>query len=155
MAPAARHFGAKLRKDTMARILPPAPPSALPAALLLLGWHALLAADYVITRFQLGAPGWPVLMASLPLDALWLRVVWALGVWLGFGAAFFLLIRDNAAVLLFFAAGASFAALAVGLVMGAPPVIFVPLPALLALLVLVPMAGWLYVRRLNQRGLLR
>lgn len=139
----------------MARSLPPAPPLALPVSLLLLVWQGLLAADYAITRFELGAPGWPVLMASLPLDALWLRVVWALGVWLGLGAAFFLMIRDNAAVQLFFAAAASFGALAVGLLMGAPPVIFVPLPALLALLVLVPLAGWLYARRLNQRGLLR
>lgn len=140
----------------MARILPPAPPSALPVALLLLAWHGLLAADYALTRFAPGQ-GWPALMAQLPLDALWLKVAWALGVWLGLAAAFFLVLRDNASVLLFFAAAASFAAMAAGLVLAAPPVLLlpVPLPALLAALVLVALGGWLHARRLNRRLLLR
>lgn len=139
----------------MARILPPAPPSHWPAALILLIWHGLLAADYLLTR--LGIPGAPALMGQMPLDAMWLGLVWAAGVWLGLLAALFLLMRDNAAVLLFFAAAASFAALAAGLAFNAPPVLLlpVPLPALLALLILVPLAGWIHARRLNQRGLLR
>ena len=131
----------------------PAPPHLTIVALLLLVWHGLLAVDYVVDRFALGAPGWPALMAQLPLDAVWLQVVWSMGVWLGLVAALFLLLRDNASVLLFFAGAASMAALAVGLLLSAPPVLLlpVPLPALLAVLVLVPGAGWVYARAMNRR----
>ena len=97
---------------------PSAPASLVPLALLLLIFHGLLGADYVIERFALGGESWPGLMRLLPLGALWLQVVWALGVWLGVAAAFFLTIRDNASVLLFFAATLAQGALSATLLAG-------------------------------------
>lgn len=141
----------------MARIQTPPPFHLLPVALALLLWQGLLAADYTITRYAMGEDGWPALMALVPMDALWLRVIWALGVWLGFGAAFFLVLRDNASVLLFFAAAVAFAVAGAGMIQTAPPVLLLPLPlpAIVATLVLLPLAGWLYARGLNRRGVLR
>lgn len=142
----------------MAHPTAPAPSHLFPVALLLLLWHGVLAADYVIDRFALGSADWPALMAALPLDALWLRVVWALGVWLGLAAAFFLALRDDASVLLFFAAAGAEAALVAGLMSAgaAAPDLPLPLPlnALLAALVLVPLLGWIYARALNRAGAL-
>ncbi|MCB1388725.1 MAG: hypothetical protein H6898_17235 [Rhodobacter sp.] len=140
----------------MARPTAPAPAHLLPFALLLLIWHGLLGADYVIQRFALGADDWPALMPLMPLDAMWLQVTWALGVWLGVAAAAFLALRDDASVLLFFAAAAFELAMSVGVYLAAPPVTMlpVPLPLLLGLLVLVPLFGWLYARALNRRGVL-
>ncbi|MCW1934418.1 hypothetical protein [Pararhodobacter zhoushanensis] len=140
----------------MAQPTAPAPSHLIFVALLLLLWHGVLGADYVIERFALGEPGWPALMSALPLDALWMRVVWALGVWLGVAAALFLALKDDASVLLFFAAAAANVALAVGLILNAPPVLLLPLPlpALLGLLVVVPLMGWLYARTLNRAGVL-
>ena len=140
----------------MAQPTAPAPSHLLFVALLLLLWHGLLGADYVIDRFALGQPDWPAVMSAIPLDALWLRVVWALGVWLGVAAAIFLALKDDASVLLFFAAAAAEAALAVGLTLNAPPVLLLPLPlpALLGLLIAVPLLGWLYARTLNRAGAL-
>ncbi|MCA2012808.1 hypothetical protein LCM17_15025 [Cereibacter sphaeroides] len=137
---------------------PTAPaPSHLPlVAAILLIWHALLGADYVIQRFSLGEEGWPALMPLMPLDAVWLQVVWAMGVWLGFVAAVFLALKDDASVLLFFAAAASMVALSVGVVLSAPPVLLLPAPLwlILGLLVLLPLGGWLYARTLNRAGVL-
>jgi len=140
----------------MARPTAPAPAHLLPVALLLLIWHGLLGVDYVIERFSLGAGDWPALMAQMPLDALWLQVTWALGVWLGVVAALFLALKDDASVLLFFAAAAFEAAMAVGVFLAAPPVTLlpVPLPVPLVALVLVPLLGWLYARALNRQGVL-
>lgn len=131
----------------MARPTAPAPAHLLPIALMLLIWHGLLGADYVIARFGLGQPDWPSLMPGLPLGAIWLQVAWSLGVWLGVAAALFLALRDDASVLLFFAAAVAELALAVGLF---PAVA----PALLVALVLVPLLGWFYARALNRRGVL-
>ena len=64
----------------MARTHAPAPAHLMPVAALLLLWQALLAADYVGTRFALGQVDWPQIMANLPLDALWLKVAWSLAV---------------------------------------------------------------------------
>jgi hypothetical protein len=141
----------------MARTLTPPPSHLTPVALALLLWQGLLAADYLITRFGLGQDGWPALMALMPMDALWLRVAWGLGVWLGFGAALFLVLRDNASVLLFFAGAVGFAAAGIGMILAAPPVLMLPLPlpAIVVTLVLLPLAGWLYARGLNKRGVLR
>ena len=127
----------------MARNLAPprAPASLVPLALLLLIFHGLLGADYVIERFALGGESWPGLMRLLPLGALWLQVVWALGVWLGVAAAFFLTIRDNASVLI-----------AAVLYTAQIPTLVVPVPALLAVLVIVPLLGWIYARALNCNG---
>jgi len=131
----------------MARSTTPAPAHLVPVALILLIWHGLLGADYVIARFGLGQADWPALMATLPLGAIWLQVAWGLGVWLGVAAALFLALKDDASVLLFFAAAMAEVVLAVPL-FGAVP------PALLAALVLVPLAGWFYARALNRRGAL-
>lgn len=133
---------------------PRTPGAMVPIALLLLLFHALLGADYVIERFQLGSPEWPAVMRYLPLDALWLRVVWALGVWLGFAAAFFLMLRDNASVLLFFAAMVAGLALAAALYAVPAPGLLVPVQAVLAALVVVPGFGWVYARTLNRKGVL-
>lgn len=140
----------------MARPTAPAPSHLALVATLLLIWHALLGADYVIARFTLGAEGWPSLMPLMPLDALWLQVVWAMGVWLGFAAALFLALRDDASVLLFFAAAVCEIALAVGLLLSAPPVLLLPLPLwlILGLLILLPLGGWLYARTQNRAGVL-
>lgn len=138
----------------MARNLAPprAPASLVPLALLLLIFHGLLGADYVIERFALGGESWPGLMRLLPLDALWLKVVWALGVWLGVAAAFFLTIRDNASVLLFFAATLAMVVIAAVLFSAQIPTLVVPVPALLAVLVIMPLLGWIYARALNRNG---
>lgn len=141
----------------MARTLSPSPLHLMPVALALLSWQGLLAADYVISRFALGEDGWPALMAVLPMDALWLRVTWAAGVWLGFGAAAFLVLRDNASVMLFFGSALAFAVAGAGMILSAPPVLMLPLPlpAIVATMVLLPLAGWIYARGLNRRGALR
>jgi CHASE2 domain-containing sensor protein len=132
----------------------PAPSHLVPLALVLLIWHGVLVADYVIERFDLGQPNWPALMAALPLDTLWLKVAWALGTWLGFGAAFFLMLRDNASVLLFFAAAVAFGATAIGTYAIPAAGVALPLAPILAALVLVPALGWIYARTLNRRGVL-
>lgn len=140
----------------MARNISPVPtPAALfPIALILLIFHGLLGADYVIQRFQLGQADWPGVMRTLPLEALWQKVVWALAVWLGLAAAFFLMIRDNASVLLFFAATASGVALAVGLYAAQAPDLMIPIQGLLAAMVIAPGWGWIYARALNRNGVL-
>lgn len=138
----------------MARTSTQAPAHLIPLALLLLAWHGLLSADYVVQRFALGTEATPALMRFVPLDALWLKVVWALSVWLGLVAALFLLLRDNASVLLFFAAAACAAAAAVGLYDAPAPGLIVPLQALLAAMVVIPLFGWIYARALNRADVL-
>ena len=138
----------------MARPSTPAPSHLIPLALLLLAFHGVLAADYVVQRFALGAEATPALMRFVPLDALWLKVVWAMAVWLGLVAAIFLMLRDNASVLLFFAAGVCALAAAVGLFAASAPGLMVPLPALLAAMVVIPLFGWLYARALNRADVL-
>lgn len=140
----------------MARNLapPPTPSGLVTIALILFVLHALLGADYVITRFQLGAEHWPSVMRFLPLEALWLKVVWAMAVWLGVAAAFFLLIRDNASVLLFFATTVCGIALAAALYATPAPGLIVPLPGLLGAMIIVPGLAWIYARALNRNGAL-
>lgn len=138
----------------MARPTAPAPAHLLWIALLLLIWHGLLGADYLIERF-LPDQGWPALMALMPLDAVWLQVAWAMAVWLGLIGALFLLLGDDASVLLFFAAAVAAVTVAAGLVLNAPSVLLpVPLRAVLAPLMAAPLSGWLYARGLNRRGVL-
>lgn len=138
----------------MAQSSAPAPSHMVPLALFWLIWHGVLGADYVIERFDLGQPGWPALMAVLPLDALWLKLAWALGTWLGFGAAFFLMVRDNASVLLFFASAVAFATVAAGTWAIPAAGVALPLAPILGALILVPLLGWVYARTLNRRGVL-
>jgi hypothetical protein len=140
----------------MARNLapPPTPTALVPIALVLLLLHAILGADYIIERFQLGNPEWPGVMRYLPLEGLWQKVVYALAVWLGFAAAFFLVIRDNASVLLFFATTVAGVALAAALYATPAPGLFIPLPGLLGAMVIVPLLAWIYARALNRNGVL-
>lgn len=130
----------------------PAPTGLVPIAVILLLWHAAFAADYVIDHFQLGAAEWPGLARLMPLEALWMRVVWAMCVWLGFGAAFFLLIRDNASVLLFFATMICALAVAGGTYLALGNAISVTQYVILGLMFVLPFFGWIFARALNQNG---
>lgn len=130
----------------------PVPTGLIPIALVLLLWHGVLGADYVVDHFHLGAPEWPGIARLLPLDALWLQVVWAMCVWLGFGAAFFLLIRDNASVLLFFATAVAALVVAAGTYLAIGTAISVLQYVLLGALFILPVFGWIFSRALNQNG---
>ncbi|MFN4101002.1 MAG: hypothetical protein ACK4GT_14630, partial [Pararhodobacter sp.] len=66
----------------------------LPVAVLLVLWHGALAFDYINLRFGLFADV-NALLPTLPTDALWISVVWAMAVWLGLLGALFLLISDD------------------------------------------------------------
>jgi len=128
-------------------------PMLMPVTLGLLLWHLLLGADYVNARLAID-PGLPQLTLALELHTLWALVGWALAVWLGLGAALFMLWRDDASVLLLFAAAVS-AGLAVAgdvLAGGAGALLGLPRVAVLAALVVVPMAGWLYARARHASG---
>lgn len=138
----------------MPRSRTPAPSHLLPLAVLLLVWFGALAADYAAERFAIADGDWPGLMRVMPLDPLWLRLCWALGVWLGFAAAVFLALRDNASVLLFFAAAASWVAVAAGVWTIPAAGVALPVRPVLAALIAVPALGWLYARSLNRAGAL-
>lgn len=140
----------------MARPTAPAPAHLLPLALILLIWHGLLGLDYVLQRFALAEPGWPALMPLMPLDTVWMQVAWAMGVWLGLIAALFLLLKDDASVLLFFAAAVAEIVVGAGMVLYAPPVLMLPVSPwlIVALLVAAPLIGWLYARAQNRHGVL-
>jgi len=131
----------------------------LPVALLLVLWYGAIALEYLNQRFGLFTAA-PELVSTLPLEALWLKVVWAMAVWLGLLGAVFLLIRDDASVLLIFAAAVSMLATLGGIVSGGAVVVVTgPLaglgwPGLAIGLALVPLLGWLYARWLKRRGAL-
>ena len=143
----------------MPHALTPRPWHLLPVALLLVLWHGALAFDYLNLRFALFA-GIPPLFPALPLEAMWMKVVWAMAVWLGLLGAVFLLLSDDASVLLLFAAAASMLAALAGVMTGAAPVAVtgvlaaVGWPGLAVALALVPLAGWLYARGQKRRGVL-
>ncbi|MCC5989806.1 MAG: hypothetical protein JJT95_19225 [Pararhodobacter sp.] len=124
-------------------------------ALFLILWHGVLAGDYLNTRFELAEDVQGV-MALLPVGPLWSEVGWAMSVWLGLAGALFLLFRDDAAVLLLFAAAVAMLVALGGLwgVLAPEALTGWPLAALLPALALVPLAGWLYARGLKRRGLL-
>lgn len=131
----------------------------LPVALLLVLWHGALAFDYLNLWFELFAPA-PAVMPALPLEALWLKVGWAMAVWLGLLAAVFLLFRDDASVLLLFAAAVAMLATLVGVIASggavalSGPLAALGWPGLVACLALVPLLGWLYARWQKRRGAL-
>lgn len=133
----------------------------LPVALLLVLWHGALAFDYLNLRFAL-FPGVPSLFPALPLEAMWMKVVWAMAVWLGLLGAVFLLLGDDASVLVLFAGAASMLAALAGVMTGAAPVAITEgllaagagWPGLALVLALVPLAGWLYARGQKRRGVL-
>ena len=130
------------------------PAMILPLGLLLLIWHAMLGADYVIARFALSVASWPPVMPALALDATWLSVAWGMAVWLGFVAALFLMLKDDASVLLFFAAAVAQLSITVGLRAADGAVWGLPVMLFTGLAVVPPVVGWIYARALNRRGLL-
>lgn len=126
----------------------------MPLGLILLIWHGFLGADYAIARFGVDVAGWPEILPALPLDATWLSVAWAMAVWLGALAAIFLMLRDNASVLMFFAAAVAQLATTVGLRAAEGAVFGLPIVLFTGLAVIPPVIGWVYARGLNRRGLL-
>lgn len=131
-----------------------APTLMLPLALVLLLWHAALAADYAIARFALDLPGWPAVLPALPAGPVWLTVAWAMAVWLGLIAAIFLMLRDDASVLLFFSAFVAQIVATVGLRSAEGAIMGLPIYLVTALCAVPPLVGWLYARALNRRGYL-
>ena len=138
----------------MAQTLQPtrAPLLPLVTAVLLL-WHLVLGADYLNDRFALLAEA-PQISAQLVLPQIWAVVGWGLAVWLGLAAALFMIWRDDASVLLLFAATVS-AVLAVAgdvLAGGAGEILGLPRLLVLAVLIAMPLLGWLYARARHASG---
>ena len=130
----------------------PAPMLPLIAALLVI-WHLGLAADYLNVRF-LWAADLPGVTGALALPQLWATVGWGLAVWLGLAGAIFLALRDDAGVLILFAAavGAAMGAAGDWLAGGAGAILGLPRLAVLAALVVVPCAGYIYARARRASG---
>ncbi|MCC5999771.1 MAG: hypothetical protein JJU19_02775 [Pararhodobacter sp.] len=124
-------------------------------ALVLIVWHAALAADYLNLRFAL-VPDAPQVMSLLPFQAIWAHVAWAMTVWLGLAGALFLLWRDDAAVLLLFTAAVTMVVALAGLagIVALPALAEMPLAALVPALVIVPLGGCLYARGLKRAAVL-
>jgi hypothetical protein len=122
-------------------------------ATLLVIWHAGLALDYLNLRLEWDA-ALPSLTGALMLPQLWATVGWGLAVWLGLAGSLFVAARDDAGVLLLFAAGVGAALGAAGDVLagGTGPLLGLPRPVVLAVLVAVPLAGWLYARARHASG---
>lgn len=125
------------------------------AALVLVIWHILLAADYVNAKFLL-VEGQPELTAHLLLPQLWATVGWGMAVWLGLLGALFLIWRDDASVLLLFAAGLAAAVAVAGDVLagGESALLGLPRVALWVLVIAVPALGWLFARSRKAAGVL-
>jgi hypothetical protein len=143
-----------LRQADMAQTQTPPRDPVLPlmtAALLL--WHLALGADYLNARFDL-VPNVPELTSALVLPQLWATVAWGLAVWLGLAASLFLVFRDDASVLLLFAAAVSAVVSGAGDLMagGSGDLLSLPRLGVLAALVLVPLIGWIYTRARHASG---
>lgn len=132
--------------------LAPAPMLPLVAAVLVI-WHLALAGDYLNARF-VWDPSLPTLTGLWVLTPLWVDVAWGMAVWLGLAGALFVAARDDAGVLLLFAAGV--AALAAGFgdmrAGGTDAALGLPRLAVWAVLTLVPLAGWVYARARHASG---
>ncbi len=123
------------------------------ATFALLLWHLALAAEYLNARFLM-VPDLPQLTAGLALTEIWAVVAWGMAVWIGLVAALFMLGRDDASVLMMFAAALS-ALVAVGgdlLAGGTGDLAGLPRLTVLILLVAVPAVGWLYARARHASG---
>jgi hypothetical protein len=134
--------------------------AAAPTHLVLLGlllfvWHVLLALDYVIARFGLAVdlPSVDIVFTVVPG---WAQVGWALGIWLGLVASIFAMMRDDAAVLLFFAAFVGMLVAVIGAETSRPPAEILGLHrhAVFGPLVLVPLVGWIYTRSMKRARVL-
>ncbi len=132
-----------------------APAHLAPLAFLLLIWHGALAADYLIVRFAMDFD-LPSLTTAIEVSPVWARIGWALGVWLGLIGALFAMMRDDAAVLIFFAAFLAMLLAVVGAELaGLPEMLFgLHRHATLGALVLVPLIGWIYTRTMKRAGVL-
>jgi hypothetical protein len=136
--------------------LSPAPMLPLVTGILLV-WHLALGADYLNARLDWLA-GAPQVTLALALPQIWASVAWGLAVWLGLAASVFLIFRDDAAVLLLFAAAVSALVagvgdvLATGTSLGADDILGLPRLAVLAALVVVPVVGWIYTRARHASG---
>jgi len=124
-------------------------------AVLFLIWFTVLAADYLIVRFALPVDV-PSLDAAFRWTPGWAQVGWALNIWLGLVASIFALMRDDAAVLLFFAAFlGALAAVLGGVIVGLPPLILgINQWAVFAAVLLVPLIGWIYTRSMKRARIL-
>lgn len=134
----------------------PARPAHLTlVAVILLAVYAALTADYLNDRFDL-LPDAPYLLAKLPYGALWAQVSWSLTVWLGLAGALFLAWRDDAAVLILFAAFVTGLAAMIKVSLSLPLSVLtaMPLAALIPAAVLAPLLGWLYARAMKRAGVL-
>ena len=121
-------------------------------ALILILWHGALAADYLNLRFAF-APEMPSILSLFPLGPLWAEIAWGAAVLLGLAGSLFLIVRDDAAVLILFAAAVAVLVALAGL-WGLVPLELLLAPPLLAVipvLVLAPLVGWLYARMLKRQ----
>jgi len=142
------------RQDPMPQTPIPARDPLLPlATFFLLVWHLALAGDYLNARFIMD-DSLPQLTAALALPQIWATVGWGMAVWTGLAAALFLLWRDDAAVLLLFAAGVSAALAAAGDILagGAGAILSLPRFVVLGAVIAVPVLGWLYGRARHASG---
>ena len=138
----------------MAQTEQPARAPLLPlVTFLLLVWHLALGADYLNARVAVLDEA-PQLSALLVLPQVWAVVGWGLAVWLGLAAVLFMIWRDDASVLLLFAATVSAVLAVVGDVLagGSGDLLGLPRLAVLAALVVVPLLGWLYARARHASG---
>jgi hypothetical protein len=132
---------------------PPRDPLLPLMTVVLVLWHLALGADYLNARLGVMAD-LPQLTAALVLPQLWATVAWGLAVWLGLAGALFVMFRDDASVLLLFAAAVAAAVGGAGDVLagGAGLLLGLPRMAVLAALVAVPLIGWIYTRARHASG---
>lgn len=132
---------------------PPADPLLPPVTFGLTLWHLALAADYLNARYGLTDAA-PALTAALVLPQLWAGVAWGLAVWLGAVASLFLLARDDASTLLYFAAAVAALTAAAGdrMAGGVDDLLGLPRLMVWAALILVPALAWLYTRARHASG---
>jgi hypothetical protein len=148
------HIPLIIRQDGMAQTPNPPRDPLLPfMTVVLVLWHLTLGADYLNARFALVATA-PELTTALVLPQLWATVAWGLAVWLGLAGSLFLIFRDDAAVLLLFAAAVSALTSGAGDMMagGVGDLLGLPRLAVLSALFIVPLIGWIYTRARHASG---
>lgn len=132
----------------------PTPPAHLRlVAVLLVVFFALLALDYLALRLSFALP-LPAIHAALGFPAAWVSAVWTAGVWLGLLAAALLFSASRASVLIFVLVAVLMAVTAASAT-GSDAIAGLSRPVAWAVLILVPLLGWLYARTLNRQKILR
>ncbi|MDJ0827866.1 MAG: hypothetical protein QNJ16_20465 [Rhodobacter sp.] len=129
-----------------------------PVAILSLIWHAVAAADYLLTKLELAAylsvftADQVAYFTQMPL---WADIAWAIGVWPGLLAAWLLWRRHAAATLLFAVSFAGLIVLTAGLVYLYPPGLYAVTGSVGVWLMLAATAAaflfYLYARALHVR----